>query len=68
VGGWVGGKKVSLRTTSQRSWDVVKNKTNHVFIFWNTCLHKSCPSSLMRRYIHVPKPLQKSHKIEEIFI
>jgi hypothetical protein len=26
VGGWVGGKKVSLRTTSQRSWDVVKSQ------------------------------------------
>jgi hypothetical protein len=26
VGGWVFGKKVSLRTTSQRSWDVVKNE------------------------------------------
>jgi hypothetical protein len=28
VGGWVGGKKVSLRTTSQRSWNVVKNRKN----------------------------------------
>jgi hypothetical protein len=25
VGGWVFGKKVSLRTTSQLRWDVVKN-------------------------------------------
>jgi hypothetical protein len=25
VGGWVFGKKVSLRTTSQLCWDVVKN-------------------------------------------
>jgi hypothetical protein len=25
VGGWVFGKKVSLRTTSQLHWDVVKN-------------------------------------------
>jgi hypothetical protein len=26
VGGWVFGKKVSLRTTSQLRWDVVKNE------------------------------------------
>jgi hypothetical protein len=37
VGGWVGGKKVSLRTTSQLCWDVVKNR--HDAQHWNTVVN-----------------------------
>jgi hypothetical protein len=33
VGGWVGGKKVSLRTTSHLRWDVVKKEEPNKFCY-----------------------------------